>query len=471
MKFGGTSVAGAEQWKAIAALASGHLQNGDRVLLVCSAIAGMTDKLTELAGSAANPDEIISEILSSHQSLALDLGVDASDLISEAGTLLESKVSSLQQKPKARSKASLLAIGEWLSSKLGHLYLSESLDIDWVDAKDALITLPEAESESGRAWLSASCEAGPDRDLQRRWSDKATVLITQGFVASTEQGETALLGRGGSDTSAALFAGRLSAIEVEIWTDVPGLFSANPSMVPDARLLNELTYSEALEMTASGARVVHPRCIRAAADAGISITIRDIKRRKIAGTRISGSASALVVNAPVSGIKAVTCQDQMLVLLLENLDARQQVGFLAWVFGVFSALGISIDLVATSETTTTVAINYVDNSLDESLIDALSSELIKRCKLRLFKDCCCVNLVGRGARTALSQLGPAMGGFKEWPLLMLSQSANDMCISLLVHPDHAATLVNELHSCLIEEGEFVNNGQVYGPKWSDLKLD
>ena len=106
------------------------------------------------------------------------------------------------------------------------------------------------------------------KSLLQRFEPLSPVLITQGYVARTRDGRTALLGRGGSDTSAALLAGRLGCSQLEIWTDVPGLFSTDPRLVPQARLLAELGYDEALEMAASGAKVVHPRCIRAAAATG-----------------------------------------------------------------------------------------------------------------------------------------------------------------------------------------------------------
>jgi diaminopimelate decarboxylase/aspartate kinase len=468
LKFGGTSVSGRAQWETIASLAAARQQPGHRVLLVCSALAGVTDELEALTQAGADQAAGIRTLHEIHAGLATALDVDAGALLAEAGQRISSLLETLDHQPAPEHRADLLAVGEWLSSRMGQLYLAQSMDVDWVDARDALEVVPEGNPQAGRSWLSARCESGPDGALAERWSALAPVLITQGYVARTRDGRTALLGRGGSDTSAALLAGRLSANEVEIWTDVPGLFSADPAREPDALLIRELHYTEALEMAASGARVVHPRCIRAATDTGLSILIHDLARPMVQGTRISGASTALGGAAPVQGIKAVTFQDRMLVMLLENLDTRQQVGFLAWVFDVISRHDISIDLVATSETTTTVAINSVDNHLDPALIRDMTQELSARCRLRLYQDCCCVNLVGRGARTALSQMGPAAASFREWPLLMLSQSANDMCLSLLVYPEHANTLLHDLHECLITSAETNREDTVYGPAWRML---
>lgn len=461
-------MAGARQWETIAGLVSERRKNGQNVLLVCSALSGVTDGLDELASPGSDISRIRGQILDQHQQLAQSLGIDIASLLEESAQLLDQKYNAFVDSPGPQTRADLHSLGEWMSSRLGAVYLSEREEASWVDSRSALEVIPEDDPDSQRAWLSARCETFRDEDLSNSWLGAGAVLITQGYVASTAEGETALLGRGGSDTSAALLASRLGAAEVEIWTDVPGLFSANPMRDPEALLIRELNYTEALEMAASGARVVHPRCIRAAADAGISLQLRDINRPQIEGTRITGSQSAVSEVAPAQGIKAVTSQDGMLVILMENKDIRQQVGFLAWAFGVFSSLGLSIDLVATSETTTTVAINDVDNHLDIDVIDSLSERLMERCKLRIYGDCCCVNLVGRGARTALSQLAPATAGFKEWPLLMLSQSANDMCLSMLVHPEHAGQLLSDLHRSLVLEGEMARKGDVYGPCWSEL---
>jgi len=270
-------------------------------------------------------------------------------------------------------------------------------------------------------------------------------------VAAHPQGGSVLLGRGGSDTSAVLLASHLEARHVEIWTDVPGLFSADPRVIPSARLLRTLDYDEALEMAASGAKVVHSRSIRAAAKAGIPVQIGDLSHIEGAGTTIQAPAPA--ATGSKEGIRGVCCQPQMAVLLLQNLDMREQVGFLAWVFAQISEAGISVDLVATSETTTTVALNTVSNHLDETILADLAARLQQRCAVTVFPQCSAINLVGRGARVALSSIDPGSEFFADHPLLMLSQSANDLCVSLLVRTQDAGKLLESLHRTLVEKGK------------------
>jgi len=472
LKFGGTSVSGKDQWQTIESLARQRLGQGYRVLLVCSALAGMTNALQHLAENAENHDDgEIGKILSRHRQLAADLGIDIEDLLSSAGqqiaAALQSITSATAKSGYLAGIASLLPVGEWLSTRIGERYLARKFQIDWVDAREALEALEEDDLHGRRAWLSARCVSKPDPEIQQRWLRKAPLLITQGFVAEHSRGGTVLLGRGGSDTSAVLLASRLEASHVEIWTDVPGLFSADPRLIPGARLLRVLDYDEALEMAASGAKVVHSRCIRAAADAGIRLRIGDLGHVDLTGTTIQRRDGA--PRRGHEGIRGVCRQGQMAVLLLQNLDTREQVGFLAWVFEQISRMGISIDLVATSETTTTVAFNMLSNHMDEDILAELAARLKQRCAVTVFPHCSTINLVGRGIRVAMARMGSVSGFFADKPLLMLSQSANDLCLSMLVHSRHADELLKTLHSALIGKGlDKKTRSEVFGPSWLEL---
>lgn len=465
LKFGGTSVAGRPQWETIASLVGARRSEGFRVLLVCSAAAGVTNRLAALAESPVT--ELSStEILDTHRALGRDLAVDECAWLPEAAAYLQRCLAAVQAEPGPKSTAALLAVGEWLSTKIGAAFLAQSMETTWVDARDLLQVSDEPGRAAARRWLSAACEPGVDPGMAARWpgvfAGPASVVITQGFVARAADGATVLLGRGGSDTSAALLAGRLGAARLEIWTDVPGLFSADPRLIEEARLLSALDYDEALEMAASGVKVIQSRSLRAAAATGTPVQIRDVNRRGLAGTRIGREGSGY------GGVKTITCQQRMAVLLLENLDHRHQVGFLAGVFGIFSHRGLSIDLVATSETTTTVALNIEANHLSAEALAALAAELSGRCRVTLFDDCVCVNLVGRGVRTALCRLQEVMTYFERRPLLMLSQSANDLCLSLLVKSGDHDELLRAAHRALIPAAGETADG-VFAAPWTEIR--
>ena len=461
LKFGGTSVAHRRQWETIASIVHARRSDGYRVLLVCSAVSGVTN-LLETLSEQSDPSIPLTEILQIHRALAEQLDVNFDHQLAEAEQHILHCLDQITETPGPEWKASLLGTGEWLSTQLGAQYLQQSSEVGWVDARVVLEVLPEPNRSPARQWLSATCEPGRDSKLSERWAKLQPVLVTQGFVARTGHGKTALLGRGGSDTSAALFASRLGAERLEIWTDVPGLFSADPRQIPQARLLREVDFAEALEMAASGARVIQSRCIRAASASGTSIQIRDLQRREVKGTSISNKESA------GEGVKTITCQHNMAVLLLENLDTRHQVGFLAEVFEIFSQLGISVDLVATSETTTTVAINREANHLDTEELSNLVSELAEHYSVQLFDDCVCVNLVGRGIRTSLARLQSTLAHFERQPLLMLSQSANDLCLSMLVNSGDQDSLLRSAHDALIPEEASGPEG-VFGDSWQQIQ--
>jgi len=478
LKFGGTSVSGTQQWEVIAKLAGQRLDEGNRVVLVCSAVSGITDALQALADHAGDHDPAqVEAIRQRHQQLARDLEVDADDLIDQAVDRITQLLSRIASAPddvdpdnddKYSLITSLMSHGEWLSTRIGERYLARGMTVEWVDARAALVALPEPEINGRRSWLSARCSSEADRKLSEEWQTKPRLLITQGFLAAHPSGGTALLGRGGSDTSAALLAGRLGARHIEIWTDVPGLFSADPRVLPQARLLRNLSYSEALEMAASGAKVVHPRCIRAAADNGIPVQVRDLGRPEFPGTTIADNG--ITGAHSVEGIRAVCCQPSMAVLLLKNLDTREHVGFLAWVFAQISAEGLSVDQVATSETTTTVALNRISNQLDEKTLQKIAARLKRRCAVTVYPHCSGINLVGRGARVALKHIDPGSGFFATHPLLMLSQSANDLCISLLLQAGDASELLGVLHGALVENNPpAADDDGVFGPTWREIR--
>ncbi len=192
LKFGGTSVAGRLQWERIASLAGERRAAGFRVLLVSSAVVGVTNRLSALADEPGAADGF-EELLRTHRELSRELEVDEGAWLPEARQNLRHCLEALQAKPGPKSRAALLAMGEWLSTRIGFLFLQASLDVDWVDARDALEIVRETDLSPARRWLSAACAPGADPDLVARWAVLNPVLQTQGFVARAEDGCTALL--------------------------------------------------------------------------------------------------------------------------------------------------------------------------------------------------------------------------------------------------------------------------------------
>ena len=331
LKFGGTSVSRRNRWDTIGRIATKRMLDDDaRVLVVVSALSGVTNELQAIA----HGDDIASRtaaLVERHRAFCGELELDAE--------VLEVRLAALQSLANdARAatrtldwQAEVLAQGELLSSTLGAAYLaSQGQDFGWCDAREWLdaISLPNASPWAQR--LSVNCRREPGADFGERFaSQPARMLITQGFIARHHDGGTAILGRGGSDTSASYFGALLGAQRVEIWTDVPGMFSANPREVPDARLLARLDYAEAQEIATTGAKVLHPRSIAPCRDARVPMAILDTERPDLPGTRIDASATT------VPGVKAISRRNGIVLVSMESIGMWQQVGFLADVFERF----------------------------------------------------------------------------------------------------------------------------------------
>ena len=194
----------------------------------------------------------------------------------------------LVREVSVRVRVRIMALGELMSTRLGASYLnSVGVATEWMDARDMLLSTSRANRGRSRSYLSATCDHAADAALQQRMASVGKLVLTQGFIARNAQGETVLLGRGGSDTSAAYMAAKLQARRLEIWSDVPGMFTANPRVVPSARLLVALHYDEAQELASAGSTVLHPRCLSPLRSSGIPLFIRCTTHPQLEGTVIS----------------------------------------------------------------------------------------------------------------------------------------------------------------------------------------
>jgi diaminopimelate decarboxylase/aspartate kinase len=429
MKFGGTSVSSVDCWGTIREQARGHLAAGKHVLIVVSALSGVTNLLSRLADGADESEKslIRTELTTKHQGLITALGLEQ---WAEYGRHWDSLLAALRDagpRMKDAQRAHLLSHGELLSSSIGRAALAANgLDTVWQDARELL----HANSASASA-LAARCDDHADPQLATRLAGEGPVHITQGFIASGADGRTCLLGRGGSDTSAAYFAARLSASALEIWTDVPGIFSADPRAVPEARLLRRLSYSEAQELASMGARVLHPPSIQPARRHGIPLFIKDTNRPDEPGTQI-------VARSPLeeAQVKGVVSRDNITVITMENPAMWHQAGFLADAFAVFKRHGYSVDLVSTSEATVTVSLDpQVPAHYDSGRMAAFMGDLEDLCRVSVHSGCVSISLVGNAIRTILGRLSAALDVFQDRQVHMVTQSANDLNLTLVVDPD------------------------------------
>lgn len=461
MKFGGTSVGMAACWDTICDQAHKHRNEGRKVLIVVSALSGVTNLLMRLAvaGEESEKLALLEEIEDRHLRLFDELGLPPSARFLEHWRLLVRLAGQTGPVNPAEHKALLLAHGELLSSLLGNEVLERAgLEPRWQDARTLLQASPETMTEV----LAVRCDDDEDPKLEQRLSACGLVHITQGFIVGGQDGTTCLLGRGGSDTSAAYLAARLSAVGLEIWTDVPGIFSADPRVVPEARLLRHLGYDEAQELASMGAKVLHPPSIQPAKRHGVPIHIKDTNRPEEAGTRIG--TQEIREEAQVKG---VVSRDNITLISMENPAMWRQAGFLADAFAVFKAHGYSVDLISTSESTVTVSLDpQVPAHYDDARFAAFCRDLEHLCGVRVHKGCMSISLVGNSIRTILGRLSAALDVFQDRHVHMVTQSANDLNLTLVVDPEHALSLVRKLHQLLITSS--AENRPEFGPSWREL---
>jgi diaminopimelate decarboxylase/aspartate kinase len=465
LKFGGTSVSSASNWHNIAGVLRERMAAGLRPAVVHSALSGITDKLEALLAAAllGGQASVLAEIDRKHRELADKLAITPSrqfdgfieDLKRMADAIAETR--ELGDRVRAR----VMAMGELMATALGATFLNaQGIATAWVDARQYLRAEQRQGSNEKASLLSATCDFAPDAELQARWRDLDQVVITQGFIASNDEGDTVLLGRGGSDTSGSYFAAKLAAVRLEIWTDVPGLFSANPRVVPTARLLRALHYDEAQEIASNGAKILHPRCVLPVRQYKIPLHVYATQAPGLEGTIVSAN-----VADSAAQVKAIAIKKGITLISMDSPGMWHQVGFLADAFQVFKQQGLSVDLVSTSETNVTVSLDPAANTLDPAALSRLAAALGELCRVEILGPCASLSLLGHNIRGILHELGAAFELFQDQKIYLVTQAANDLNFTFVIDESQGDRLVHQLHERLIQS---IGSDKVLGPTWQQL---
>ncbi|MDR0494463.1 MAG: bifunctional aspartate kinase/homoserine dehydrogenase I [Treponema sp.] len=352
LKFGGTSVGShAAVSRILDILKSGEF-GGKTQAVVVSAFSGVTDALIEMARKSASGDAsykgLYEEILTRHAAAASHFLKGAekkgaiteiNGLLNELGRILEGI--SLLRELSARTLDLVMSFGERLSAGLlARIFTANGIESAFLDAR----TLIKANGSFGNAQYMAS----PTFDNIRSFfaalpKNGAPLQVVTGFIASTVDGQTVTLGRGGSDLTAAILGAALKAEEVEIWTDVDGIHTADPRMVKNAFRIDEILYAEAMEISHFGAKVLFPPTVKPALEAGVPISIRNTFNPSCAGTRIVSNAAEGTY--PVRGISSI---NSIALVRVQGPGMVGVAGFSARVFGALARRGISVILITQS---------------------------------------------------------------------------------------------------------------------------
>ncbi len=447
LKFGGTSVADADAIRRAAAIVRSRLDR--RPIVVVSALAGVTNTLFGIADHAVSGGLIVARrevegVRERHLAAATELlgsgapaqavrdGIDATcdELSSLAGAL------AVLGHVTPRSLDAIAAIGERLAPALvTAAFAACGLPVEPVDARRILITddsftraapRPDAIARAARATLAPMAARG-------------RVPVLGGFIGATEQGITTTLGRGGGDYSASLLGAALDAEAIEIWTDVDGILTADPRVVPAARLLEQVRFDEASELATFGAKVLHPSTIAPAVRRGIPVYVLNARRPEGKGTRITADAPARPVTA-LAGRRGIA---MVKVTTPRMLEAR---GFLHRFFDVFARHQIAVDVVATSEVTVSVTVDGAAR-LDGLVVDlaALGDVAVERHRAILA-------VVGAGLGGHSTQVGRAALALGDIPIRMLSLSATGINLTLVLDEEHLEPAMRRLHAAFFETG-------------------
>lgn len=308
-KFGGTSVGSADAIRKVSQIVR-NASEREPTLVVVSALGGVTDALQQLIEHAVRgvtPSEAFANVRQRHLDCVAELwphekGGQTSDFINGLFEELESLLAAVRTlgECSASSRARIMGFGERISSRIVHRYLSaQGLNNELLDPTELIVA--SGDPLAARVSMQETVE----RIRARFAASNATVLVSPGFIAGGTDGRVVTLGRGGSDYSASIFASAIDASRLEIWTDVSGVLTAEPKLVPDAYPISELSYEELLELSHFGAKVIHPPSVQPVLDKQIDLYVRNTFAPEAPGTRIHAAPSTEQAIRGVSSVPDV----------------------------------------------------------------------------------------------------------------------------------------------------------------------
>jgi aspartate kinase len=439
LKFGGSSVASAACLRQVASLVEAALPQAP--LVVLSAMGKTTNGLFE-AAKAAEAGDLAGAmarqraLMAAHRQAAEDLfdgavpeALDAAltDLFGELELLLRGVAMLRELSP--RSMDAIASLGERLSTRIFAAFVGGA----WVDARTVLrtdATFGEAAPQPAAIRALAAERLQPHLGPGR-------AVVTQGYIGATEDGLTTTLGRGGSDYSAALFGAALGAREVQIWTDVEGVLTCDPRIVPGALPIPELSFAEAAELAAFGAKVLHPATIQPAVEARIPVTVRHTRKPEgrfttiAAEVRTGRSITALASRGPVT------------VLTVSSSRMLAQSGFLARLFEVFGRRGVSVDLVATAEVSVSLTVEA------DVALKALLEDLSAFATVEVHEGRAIIAAVGERLKSTPGLGAQLLSSLGDINVEMISMGANEINLSLVVAQAQADEALRRLHRVLV----------------------
>ncbi len=438
VKFGGTSVSTKDRISNICEIVGKRVTKNPVVIV--SALSGVTDLLISSTKFPEQSKDTFQKIKELHVDLIKSIwkkDAAASKTISYIDSILVEAKKVLGKGDLDKSSIDRLSsFGEIMSSYI----VSEALKSSGIKAQQVVATeLIVTDSNFGEAeFLPEETKKAVNKTL-KPLSEKNVVPVVTGFIGATKDGKTTTLGRGGSDYSASIIGYSLDADEIEIWTDVDGILTADPRLVKTAKLLDKISYKEASELATFGAKVLHPRTIRPAVKAGIPVRVLNSFNLKSEGTLILEKYES---KNPVTAISSKTKVTLVNIYSTEMLLSK---GFLSRIFEVFTRNNISVDLVSVSEVSVSVTLDNKDS------MASVVKELSEFSSVNTSEDFGMVSLIGEGVVTSSKNISRIFDTLDKEGILvkMVSLGSTDINVSLIIRREQIEKAVVVLHDQIL----------------------
>ena len=439
MKFGGSSVESREAIQRVTEIIRKH-QNRHPIIVV-SAMGKTTNKLLKAATEAASGRRdqalaIVDELRAYHLTHALPLaGAAAAELdryVRAHFEWLDELVTGLSVvgELSLRSTDAVASIGERLSSLIVTFALQAAgVKAQHADARRFIIT-DDRFTQAQPQWEETY---GAIEDTLPALA-QLSVVVMGGFIGATKEGQTTTLGRGGSDFSASIVGAGVNAEEIQIWTDVDGMLTADPRIIPGGHRVRSISFAEAAEMAYFGAKVLHPATVLPAVEKDIPVLILNSRRPDIEGTRITSRP------APARNpVKSISCKRGVTVLNIHSTRMLMAHGFLHRIFEIFDRYSTSVDMVATSEVSVSLTIDDCEN------LEEICDELKHFSEISSEDQQAIVCLVGENIRHTPGIAGRAFEVLRDKNIRMISQGASLLNLGFVVADDDLEEAVGALH--------------------------
>lgn len=440
MKFGGSSVVDAAAIDRVIGIVQAQRERGFAPVVVVSALGGVTDTLLSLGHAARASDAAavtagVETLIQRHRDQAVRLGVEWGPLKERFAPCVGDLRSALdmiqRQGATDRPLDVIAATGELLSSQLlAAAMTARGLDAAWVDARDVVKTddrytcaapLTEPTDAACAAVVIPLLSAGQ-------------LPVLGGFIGRAPDGSTTTLGRGGSDYSASIVGAAIGAAEIQIWTDVDGMLTADPRIVYDAEVVKHLSFNEASELAYFGAKVLHPSTIFPAVSRSIPVRILNSRRPDVTGTLITAD--------PPPGDRpfaALACKRGITVIDITSTRMLMAHGFLRRVFEAFERNETAVDVVTTSEVSVSVTID--DNRRGPEIV----AELLEFAEVTVEEQMAILTVVGDRLATNSTLAARIIGAMTGFPLRMISQAASRRNVTIVLPQAYLAPAMTHLH--------------------------